>query len=179
MKEQTKIAELIPNMNFEGFLLVKASQQKTSSNGSKYLDMTLIDVTGEINCKMWDGLILPPETGKVVKVRGLVQEYNNRMQLRIDKMRESVGEDCVDMNRLIPCAPRPADEMLDEILNRTDAIGNKQLKELVLKRLEEAGEKLTLMPAAVKLHHAQRSGLLNHTTTMLKGADMVCDLYPF
>lgn len=179
MKEQVRVADLIPNVGFEGFLLVKASQQRTSSNGSKFLDLTLVDITGEINAKMWDGLVLPPEVGRVIKVRGLVQEYNNRMQLRIDKMRLSVGEDEVDMNRLIPCAPRPADEMLDELLNRADAIENKQLKELVLKRLEEAGDKLSIMPAAVKLHHAQRSGLLNHTSTMLKGAEKICELYPF
>lgn len=35
------------------------------------------------------------------------------------------------------------------------------------------------MPAALKLHHAERSGLLHHTSTMLRGADMLCELYPF
>ncbi|MBQ9855681.1 MAG: HD domain-containing protein, partial [Clostridia bacterium] len=52
-------------------------------------------------------------------------------------------------------------------------------KALVLMRLEEAGEKLLFMPAALKLHHAERSGLLNHTSTMLKGAQMISELYPF
>jgi len=180
MKEQPKLVDLIKNVNFEGFLLVKAASQKTSSaTGSKYLDLTLVDASAEINAKVWDGLAVPPTVGSVIKVRALVQEFKEHMQLRIDKMRESTPEDQVDMNWLVPCAPRPADDMMDEILNRADAIKDKELKALVLKRLEEAGDKLMLMPAALKLHHAQRSGLLNHTTTMLRGAQYICELYPF
>ena len=48
MKEQTRIADLFKNVNFEGFLLVKNAQQKTSMNGSKYLDLTLTDTSGDI-----------------------------------------------------------------------------------------------------------------------------------
>ena len=179
MKDQPKLAEMIKNTTFDGFLMVRAAQQRTSSNGSKYLDMTLTDITGDINAKMWDSLTLPPEAGTVVRIRGMVQEYNGHAQLRVDKMRVSVPEDNVDIQMLIPCAPRPADDMLDEILNRVDAMRDRDLKALVLKRLEEAGEKLTFMPAALKLHHAERSGLLHHTSTMLRGAEMVCGLYPF
>lgn len=179
MKDQPKLAEMIKNTVFDGFLMVRAAQQRTASNGSKYLDMTLTDVSGDVNAKMWDGLTPAPEVATVVRVRGMMQEYNGHPQLRVDKMRPSVEEDQVDYEKLIPCAPRPADDMLDEILNRVDAMRNHDLKALVLKRLEEAGDKLTLMPAALKLHHAERSGLLHHTSTMLRGAQMLCELYPF
>ena len=32
-------------------------------------------------------------------------------------------------------------------------------------------------PAATRLHHAERSGLLHHTSTMLRMADAVCGIY--
>jgi len=179
MKEQPRLADLIKSASFDGFLLVRASQQRTASNGSKYLDMTLTDISGDVNAKMWDGLVNPPKTGCVIRVRGVMQEYNGKPQFRVDKMREAREDDDIDMQLLIPCAPRPADDMLDEILNRADAIRDKELKALVLMRLEEAGERLTYAPAAVKLHHAERSGLLHHTSTMLKGAGMIAELYPF
>ena len=179
MKEQPRLADMIKNTVFEGFLIVRSAQQRTASNGNKYLDMTLTDISGDINAKMWDGTTPPPEAATVIRVRGLLQEFNGHAQLRVDKMRSSVPEDNVEMEKLIPCAPRPADDMLDEILNRVDAMRNRQLKTLVLKRLEEAGDKLTYMPAALRLHHAERSGLLHHTSTMLRGAQMVCELYPF
>ena len=179
MKQQPLLSDLIKGASFDGFLMVRASAQRTASNGSKYLDMTLTDISGDVNAKMWDGLTLAPEVGKVIKVRGVMQEYNGRAQFRVDKMRDSREDDEVDMNQLIPCAPRPADDMMDEILNRADAIRDKELKALVLMRLEEAGEKLLFMPAALKLHHAERSGLLHHTSTMLRGAQMISELYPF
>lgn len=69
--------------------------------------------------------------------------------------------------------------MLEEILNRVDAMRSYELKQLVLRRLEDCGDRLNYMPAALKLHHAERSGLLHHTSTMLRGADMLCELYPF
>ena len=79
---------------------------------------------------------------------------------------------------LAPCAPQPASEMLDYILNRVDAFRDSELKELVLTRLEECGDKLNYYPAASKLHHAERSGLLHHTSTMLRLAEAVCAVYP-
>lgn len=179
MREQPRLTDMIKNTMFDGFLLVRAAQQRTSSNGGKYLDMTLTDISGDVNAKMWDGTAVPPPASSVIRVRGMMQEYNGHAQLRVDKMRLSTPEDNVEMDKLIPCAPRPADDMLEEILNRVDAMRSYELKQLVLRRLEDCGDRLNYMPAALKLHHAERSGLLHHTSTMLRGADMLCELYPF
>ena len=103
--EQMTVSQLVKDLRFEGFLLVRSSDQRTGSNGSKYLDMNLTDRTGEINCKMWDGTVAPPPAGTVIKVRGLVQEYNGRIQLRVERMRPAQPEDGVDLARLVPCAP--------------------------------------------------------------------------
>ena len=179
MREQPRLTDMIKNTMFDGFLLVRAAQQRTSSNGGKYLDMTLTDISGDVNAKMWDGTAVPPPASSVIRVRGMMQEYNGHAQLRVDKMRLSTPEDNVEMDKLIPCAPRPADDMLEEILNRVDAMRSYELKQLVLRRLEDCGDRLNYMPAALKLHHAERSGLLHHTSTMLRGADMLCEMYPF
>ena len=71
--ETYTVSQLVKDLRFEGFLLVRSSDQRTGSNGSRYLDMNLADRTGEINCKMWDGNVAPPPVGSVIKVRGLVQ----------------------------------------------------------------------------------------------------------
>ena len=36
---QNQLLQLIKNQMFEGFLLVKTSEQRTSANGSKFLDI--------------------------------------------------------------------------------------------------------------------------------------------
>ena len=159
MKQQPQLAEKIKGQMFDGFLLTRAATQRTSSNGSKFLDMTLCDISGEVNAKMWDGYTPAPAVADVLRVRGMMTEYNGKPQLRVDKMRVATADDDFDMSQLAPCAPQPANEMLDYILNRVDAFRDADLKALVLTRLEECGEKLNYYPAASKLHHAERSGL--------------------
>lgn len=179
MKPQPQLATMLKNQTFDGFLLTRAATQRTSSNGSKYLDMTLCDISGEVNAKMWDANTPAPAPAQVLRVRGVMLEYNAKPQLRVDKMRPATEGDDFDMAALAPCAPEPASDMMDYILNRADAIVDRELKALVLKRLEEAGERLMYYPAASKLHHAERAGLLHHMSTMLRGARAVCQIYPF
>ena len=182
MKPQTRVADFIAGVRFEGMLLVKLAQEKVSTaTQKKYLDMTLTDASGEVNAKLFNLPAQPyvPAEGAIVNVRGQVEAFNGtRLQLKIDTIREANERDDVDIARLVPCAPRPSEEMLDEVLNRADAISNPQLKMLVLKRLEEAGERVLTMPAAKSMHHAQRGGLLYHTVTMLEAATAICALYP-
>ena len=175
---QPSLGGMIKGQMFEGFLLVKAAEQRTSSNGSKYLDMTLGDFSGEVNAKMWDGTAAAPGVGKVIRLRGMMLEYNGKPQLRVDKFRLALENDKFDMSMLMPCAPEPPQNMMDYILNRADAIVDKELKALVLLRLEQAGDKIYYYPAAQKLHHAERSGLLHHTSTMLRTAQALCEIYP-
>ena len=70
---------------------------------SSYLDLTLADTTGDINCKYWDWnqRMDVPKQGSVIKVQGLVQEYNSRKQLRIERMRAALPQDEVDMACLL------------------------------------------------------------------------------
>ena len=176
--DQIAVATFEKDMKFEGFLLARSSEQRASSNGSKYLDMTLCDRTGEINAKMWDGTVTPPTAGTVIKVRAQVTEYNGRLQLRVNKLREA-EEGEYDLSFLVPCAPYPAEQMFREITDTVDDMQNDVLKKTVGEMLRMAGEKLMYYPAAQRLHHAERSGLLHHTSTMLKLAKSILPVYPW
>ncbi len=176
--QQTLLTSVLKNETIDGYLLVKSAEQRSSKTGTKYLDMNLADVSGEINAKMWDPNAQPPKAGQVIRVRATMLEYNDKPQLRVDKFREINEMDPVDMTLLIPCAPYDPNDMLDFILNRMDAIADKELKALVLFLLEDAGDKLIYYPAGRRLHHAERSGLLHHTSTMLRAAEALCQVYP-
>ena len=82
--ETIPVSQFVKDSRFDGFLLVRAAEQRAASNGSKYLDMTLGDRTGEINAKMWDGLVEPPEVGSVLRLRGQSQRR------RFDFLHEAV-----------------------------------------------------------------------------------------
>lgn len=177
--DQAKIAEFVKCLAFEGFLLVRMSQQRKSNNGANYLDMTLADNSGDINAKVWDPLAAPPDQGSVIKVRGAVTEYNGRLQMRVDKFRPQADGDQVELNELVAAAPTPPDEMIGVIDQTIAAMQNPVLQTLCRGLVSQVREQLMYYPAAQRMHHAQRSGLLNHVTSMLRAAEALLPCYPF
>lgn len=164
------------------FLLVKASNKKTSSKGDDYLDMTLADKSGEINAKLWS--YVPTvhgdyQAGDIVKVRGSVSQYNGTDQLRIEKIRHATPGDQVDTSALVQTAEYSGEEMFEELMNLANGFKDSDLKAIVTALLGENKEKLLYWPAAFKLHHAMRSGLLMHTLSIVRLAQRVAEVYPF
>lgn len=173
------IAALRKDSRFEGWLLVRAAEQRTASNGKGFLDMTLSDRTGSINAKMWDGTVTPPEQGAIVRVRGTGNEFNGRMQLRVERIVPQKEQDEVDMALLVPSAPEEPKVMLVEIQDTVAAFSDEDIRKIVSCLLEQQGETLLSFPAAQKMHHAFRGGLLYHTLTMLRAARALLPVYPF
>ena len=172
------LSEIRRDDRFEGYLIVRAAEQRAAASGKNYLDMTLADRSGSINAKMWDGTVQPPVPGSIVKVRATGNEFNGRMQLRVERIRPAERNDAVDMSTLIPCAPRDAKEMLDEVVRAADRIADPDLRLITCELLNRAGKQLLTFPAAKQMHHAERSGLLHHTTTMLRAAEAIRSVYP-
>lgn len=180
MEEQVyTVSQFVKDTRYTVFLLVRSSDKRTGKNGNQYIDMNLADRTGEINCKQWDGNAPVPKQGSVVKVQGLVEEYNGRLQMRIERIRAATEEDRVDMTKLTLCAPETPETMLREIQTTVDGFESEDLKKLVNEMLRLAGEELIYYPAAQRMHHAERSGLLHHTTSMLKLAKGILEVYPW
>ena len=179
MMTQPTVAALRKDDRFQAFLLVRMAEQRQSSKGDKYLDMTLGDATGDLNAKVWDGKATPPSVGTVIKVRATVQEYNGRLQLRVEQMRAAVPEDEVDMSLLTLCAPEKPEDMLAEIHAAIDAMQTEDLQKILREMLAACADKLVYYPAAQRLHHAERSGLLHHTVSMLRTAKAILPIYPF
>ena len=177
--ESYTVCQLQKDMRFEGFLLVRSAEKRKDVKGNDYVDMNLTDRTGEINCKIWnwESSAEMPENGSVVKIRGTVQEYNGRLQLRVERWRKAAAEDPVDMNRLVPCVPRKAEDMTAEIRETVESFRSEKLRKLTMGMLENAGGDLSWFPAAQRMHHAERSGLLHHTTDMLRMAKAMLEVY--
>ena len=175
-----RVCQLVRDTRFEGVLLVRGAEKKTDKNGRDYVDLNLGDKTGEINGKIWnwDGTRKVPEAGKPIRVAGPIQEYNGRLQFRVEKW-EPVPEDGVDMSELVPAAPRSGAEMRAEIDETVSAFRNEGLKKLTMEMLRMEGDRLEWFPAAQRMHHAELSGLLHHTTDMLRLAKAMVEIYPW
>lgn len=165
----------------DGFALVKSCEKKTSKNGSTYLDLVLADLDGEIVAKLWDyNEDLHPEIRlhRIIKIRGVILQYNGQPQLRIDRIRAATSADGVKLEDFVPSAEYTGEIMMAEIRRIVNAFSDEQLKKLVNALLDEYEDRLLVWPAAVKLHHAIRGGLLYHILTIIRLAQAVSKIYP-
>lgn len=172
----------LTNGQCEGFALVKKCDKKVTAKGSEYLDMKLSDSTGEIVARLWDYAPLihgEYEPEQLVKVRGEITQYNGTDQLRIIKIRPVNDSDNVKMEDYVKTADYSGEYMYDKLILVAEGFEDEELKKLVLYMYGERKDLLLTWPAAFKLHHAVRSGLLMHTLSIVKLCEGVCKVYPF
>ena len=76
---------------FDAFFLVLHKQQRTTKANNPYLSLILADKTGQVEARIWepgDSRIAKDfERGDIVKVRGSVSRFDDRLQMRIDHLR--------------------------------------------------------------------------------------------
>ena len=165
----------------EGFAVVKSCDKKTTQRGAVYLDLMLSDREDSINAKLWDYKedteIYEPNT--LVKVRGQMTQFNGSDQLRIERIRRAVDADGVDISDYVPSAEYTGEFMLSEIRKAVYSFSDEDLKRLTEYILGEHEQQLLFFPAAFKLHHAFRGGLLMHTLSLVRIAERICEVYPF
>lgn len=167
---------------FEGFALITRSEKKVTAKGKDYLDLVLSDASGEISAKYWDyneaaqGQF-PAEM--LVKVRGTISQYNGADQFRVERIREAIPSDGVDIADFVRSAAYDGEFMYNQLAARVEAFADADLRRLVQHMLESNKENLLIWPAAFKLHHAVRGGLLLHTLSIVRLCEGVCRVYPF
>lgn len=182
MREKS-IANLKVDEEITEFFIAKTIAVKLGSNKKQYLDLLLSDATGEISAKKWDIAEeeLPSlnniESGDIVKIKGIVTQWNGLKQLKILRIRKGVKEDKLNKRDFVKAAPEASEDMYRYIYERVEAIKDSEFRAMCLWFLEGNREKLMYYPAAQKNHHAEYGGLLYHIKRMLMNGDKICETY--
>ena len=100
-------------------------------------------------------------------------------QLRIERIRHCIDQDNVTMEDFVQSVSYSSLDMYNELMSVADDFSDSDLKKLVTAIYEDNREALLYWPAAYKLHHALRGGLLMHTLSIVRLAEMICEVYPF
>lgn len=173
--------EFSTNGATDGFLMIKTADRKVTAKGMPYLDLMLCDKTCEISAKLWDyheevqGVFEP---GTIVKIRGTVSPYNGVDQLRIERIRKALPSDNVSPSDFVPSTDVSGEQLYNELMTVAENISDDEIRSLVIDIYSEYKEKLVYWPAAFRLHHAIRGGLLYHTLSIVRLAQSVCIIYP-
>lgn len=176
------LSEIKAGEKIESFYLIKSFEVKKTTAGKQYIDLNLVDKTGEVNAKIWDYSKDTEKTvidNSIVKVRGEVLEWSGSKQIKVNKIRGTLTNDNVKIAELIPSAPFESSEMLNTIRMYAKKIKDEQINLLVRNILDKYNNKLLFYPAAKKNHHSYMGGLLYHTMRMLQLGEKLGQVYTF
>jgi len=175
MKSITTIDKFTEGAKVQGFYLCSEKHIRHTRAGDLYLDLVLRDRTGSISAKIWDKIEKYAnrfENSDPVAVSGLVETYQDRMQLVIKKINRATIQHYArygyDPALIVPASVHDPNEMWLEIVALIRQIRNPWLKKLVSALYRENKDRLLILPASMLLHHDYRSGFLEHTLSMAR-----------
>jgi 3'-5' exoribonuclease len=175
------VSELQPNQVVTATLLVQQKDIRQKKSGEPCLSLVLGDRTGDIEAKMWDNVSEVMDTFErddYVKVRGLLQVHQNRLQLTVHRIQRQ-GPESVDCTDFFPASERNAEEMWGELLAIVAGIENPHLRALLNLVVgdPEIASRYKIAPAAKNVHHAFLGGLLEHVLSMCSVGKLLASHY--
>jgi 3'-5' exoribonuclease len=163
--------------------VVASKQTKSKKSGEPYLDLTLMDRTGTIQAKMWDNVeecTNSFEQDDIIKIKGLINRYNQRWQLTLHKVRK-MDEDEIDFGDYLPKTTRNVDELWQELTVFVASMKDAHLRQLLELFMADAEIERAYRnaPAAKTMHHAFIGGLLDHVCSLFRICDLAARNYAF
>ena len=167
----------------ETVLKLTSKRLQISKDGKKFLLMTLSDRTGDVRAVDWynaeenDARL---KEGSVLKVKGKVVYFEERVQINVGKEIDSVkilkpGE--YDPERFVRRSDRDPKEIYSEVMKMVESVRDHELRKLLKVIFEDLKEDFLNAPAAMKNHHAYIGGLIEHSLTVAKMVDFVSRVY--
>lgn len=154
---------------------------RTNKNGNYYIQLVLSDRTGSIDARVWNAReeqFGSFETNDFLFCEGMIQRFQGNLQFVVRRFHkadpdEFSPEDFLRSAQIdIPAMLRRISELLHEI--KTPCLYN--LADCYLTD-DDYMSKFCASPAGIKLHHAYRGGLLEHTKTMMELVARIVPLY--
>jgi 3'-5' exoribonuclease len=176
------VSGLEPNQLAQGVFLVQQKEVRQKKTGEPYLSLTLCDRTGDVDAKMWDNVqeVMDAfERDSFVRVKGMVQLFQNRPQLTIHRL-QLVAESEIDIADFLPASKRDRDEMFAELKGWIASMANPHLKALLEAIFADEAVALAYRtaPAAKAIHHGWIGGLVEHVLSVCQLAKVTAAHYP-
>lgn len=179
------IDELSSGMLDEGYFLLKKMHVNVGKKNKPFLRLLLADKSGHLPGVYFDSvnnlkkLQSQISEGEIVKVNGLIEEFQDVLQIKVMKMEKSDSATW-ELSRFWKRTAHDRRILLQDLRQILEQIKHPELKKLCLNYLDNK-EFLNLFldaPASRYFHHAYIGGLLEHTLGVVKLALSFASLYP-
>ena len=175
------IKEIKDRDQVSGVFLVKEKITAMAKNGKPYMNLKLMDKTGDVDAKIWDNVDQVAqlfEKNDFLKVAAKASIYLGKMQLVISDLRR-VPEEEVVLADFLPETERDIEEMAAELQSLLATLQNSWLQRLLgdIFADPQIWPLYRVAPAAKGMHHVYLGGLLEHSLAVAKLVDAVVPLY--
>ncbi len=162
--------------------LVKFSATAMGKNGKPYMNLILMDKSGEIEARVWEDVA--SHMGQVVRdafvwVEGRCQSYQGRRQIVCEKL-QILREDEVEVKDFLPESHLDAELLYQRLLDLIQTMKDpfyRALAESVFRDDAEIADRVKRAPAAKSIHHAYKTGLLEHVVSITGILDALAQHY--
>lgn len=175
------IEEILEKQPVEGLYLVRDKNNGITKSGKPYIALNLSDKTGVIKGRVWDNaekLDSAFDQGDIASVKGFSVLYQGEMQLNIHAIsRVAPGE--ADMRDFMPVSALDPERCFADMRSHTETITDRHLRALLDMVLgdERIAAAFKQAPAAKSIHHDCLGGLIEHTLSVTRIADMLAGHY--
>jgi 3'-5' exoribonuclease len=182
VKKTQFVRELKDKDQVSSPFLIKYSAVAMGKTGKPYMNLILMDKSGEMEARVWDDVnqyVGQAVRDAFIQVEGRCQSYQGRRQIVVSKM-QVLREDEVDQTELLPEAKVDPNRLYAQLLEYVSTMRDpyyKALAESVLRDDPEITERIKLAPAAKAMHHAYPSGLIEHVVSITGILDALADHY--
>lgn len=160
------ISDLQGKEEIESIFLVKIFNTMEDKSGKKYFNIILTDSTGDLESRLWNyssEIENSITRNTFVKVKGKLNFYQGRKQFIINQI-QKVDQAQVNMDDFITKASEDPDLMYRKLLTIVDRLSDVYIRDLLRNIITdgEIARRLKIWQAGKTIHHAYRSGLLEH-----------------
>ena len=160
------IADLQGKEEIESVFLVKIINTMEGKDGRKYFNIILSDSTGDLESRLWnysEEIEKQITKNSFVKVRGKLNFFQGRKQFIITNI-EKLSAAQINEDDFIMKANKNPEVMFKDLLEIVDKLSDVYIRDLLRNIITdgEIARRLKTWQAGKSIHHAYKSGLLEH-----------------
>ena len=180
--KKTYIEDIRERDPINSVFLVRDKNMAMAKNGKPYMNLKLMDRSGEVDGRIWDRvdeLNAQFDKDDFVHVKGKANLFMGKMQFIINSI-ERVAEHQINLGDFLPVSEYDPQDMFAELKEMIARITDSDYRRLLetFSTDEEFVDLYLKAPAAKSMHHVYLGGLLEHSLCVARLAQDVSARYP-